>query len=245
MVAGQLVHGYSSTYLIRGTEKTLLIDSGHPVDWAAVEHGLHEVLGDRDLDMVLPTHAELPHAGNLRRLLTAYPHAVTVGDVRDYHLYYPEFADRLQPMPVGTLIELGGGLEVEVVDGLIRDLPNTVWAYERSRRILFVADGFAYLHRPELSDRDEATPYHLPGECYLKVSELDEFPTMENAQFFTTLSLYWSRYVDNSAELYRQLDSLLESHPTDLVAPAHGSVIDELDDMVPLMAAAHRAAFQG
>lgn len=239
---GRIVHGYSSVYLLRGSDRTLLVDPGHPMDWAAITTGLDQLLGDRTLDYVLPTHPEMPHAGNLGRLLAKYPAAVAVGDLRDFHLYYPSFVDRFLERPVGTVFELGEDMQFEIVEAIIKDLPNTVWGYESKRRILFVADGFAYLHHPELGEGDHG-PYHLPGECYSTVRELGHLPTLRSAMWFTGFSLYWSRYTDNSNEIFERVRRMLNTHPADILAPAHGSVIDDVAGMLDLMAEAHKAAF--
>jgi hypothetical protein len=239
---GKIVHGYSSVYLVRGAEQSLLVDPGHPMDWKAISDSLDNLLGGRPLDYVFPTHPEMPHAGNLGRLLAKYPAATAVGDMRDYHLYYPTFADRFRDRREGTVLDLGGGIRFELVEGIIKDLPATLWGYEQSRQVLFVSDGFAYLHHPELGEGDHG-PYHLPGECYRKVSELDELPTVENAQWFTGFSLYWSRFTDNSTEVFDRVRALLKTHPAALIAPAHGSVIDDVASILPVVEAAHRAAF--
>lgn len=239
---GQVVHGYSSVYLVRGPGRSLLVDPGHPMDWTAISGGLDRLLGGRPLDYVFPTHPEMPHAGNLGRLLTKYPAAIALGDMRDYHLYYPAFVDRFEDRRAGTRLNLGGDLRFELVEGIIKDLPATLWGYEHSRRVLFVSDGFAYLHRPDLGEGEHG-PYHLPGECYRKVSELDRPPSVDNARWFTGFSLYWSRFTDNSAEVFGRVRSLLATHPAELVAPAHGSVIDDVAVILPVMEAAHRAAF--
>src|SRR5699024_12704655 len=57
---------------IFGDERTLLLDTGHPSHWDAVEPALDALLGDRPLDLVLPTHPEMPHAGNLPKLARKY-----------------------------------------------------------------------------------------------------------------------------------------------------------------------------
>jgi len=238
---GRIVHGYSSVYLLRGTKATLLVDPGHPMDWHAIDSGLDDLLGARPLDYVLPTHPEMPHSGNLGRLLAKYPDAQAVGDLRDFHLYYPGFVAQFATRPVGDVIDLGD-MQFEIVDALIKDLPNSVWGYESTRRILYVADGFAYLHHPELGEGEHG-PYHLPGECYSTVRELGQLPTLRAASWFTGFSLYWSRYTDNADAIFEQVRSLIATHPTDIIAPAHGSVIDDVPGMVGLMVEAHKSAF--
>ena len=237
---GRIVHGYSSVYLLRGSKHTLLVDPGHPMDWAAIDSSLDTLLGSRSLDYVFPTHPEMPHAGNLGRLLTKYPAAVAIGDLRDFQLYYPSFVDRFVEQKVGTTIDLGD-MQFEILEAIIKDLPNTQWGYESSRRILYVSDGFAYIHHPELGEGEHG-PLHLPGECYRTVRELGHLPTLHSAMWFTGFSLYWSRYTDNSDEIFRRVRSQLDAHPAEMLAPAHGSVIDDVPGMLALMAEAHKAA---
>ena len=103
------VHFHTSAYLIVGTEATLMFDTAPPGAWPKVEHDLDRVLGDRPLDYLVPSHPEIPHAGNLDRIVERHPGVAIVGDLRDYHLYFPEHVDRMRPLPHGTEIDLGGG----------------------------------------------------------------------------------------------------------------------------------------
>jgi glyoxylase-like metal-dependent hydrolase (beta-lactamase superfamily II) len=101
---GEQIHAYSSAYLVHGEDCSLLVDTGHPKDWASVEGQLDRLhaAGVPSVKYFFPTHAEVPHAANLGRLFNKYPDAVAVGDIRDYHLFFPEFADRLSPMRCPT-----------------------------------------------------------------------------------------------------------------------------------------------
>ncbi|MDV7352742.1 MBL fold metallo-hydrolase [Rhodococcus oxybenzonivorans] len=219
----EIWHGHVSTYLILGEKRTLLLDTGHPAHWDAVEAALDELLGDRPLDLVLPTHPEMqmPHAGNLPHLARKYPELAVVGDTRDYHLHYPYLADRLTPTPIGDRIDLGGR-EIHVLPAIWRDLPNTVWAFDTGSRVMFVADGFSYSH------------HHLTGECRLYSSELPQAPGLEQTVFLNERALFWTRHVD-SEHTEPDLESLFDRYKPVLVAPAHGSVIDTLDEMVELL----------
>jgi flavorubredoxin len=239
-MVGREVHGHSSAFLVRGETASLLVDTGSPQDWPQVSAGLDEFLGERPLDYVIPTHPELPHAGNLPRLLDKYPEAVAIGDVRDYHCYYPAHRGRLRPCGPGTQVDLGGGTVFTVLDAVIRDLPNTLWGYESKQQVMFVADGLSHTHHPELAE-DEA--YHLPGECGLTTSEVGKPPTLDQAAFFAGRALYWTRFVDNSGELFERLRQLLVRYPTRLIAPGHGNVVDDVDRVLPVIERSHREAY--
>lgn len=237
------VHYHVSTYLVLGDERTALIDTGDPRHWATISRELDRVLGRRTLDYLFPTHPEIPHAGNLPALLETYSDAVVVGDVRDYAVHYPEHAHRLRPLAAGETVDLGGE-QLQAVPAYIHDLPNTLWAYLPMRQTLFVSDGFSYVHdTPVDGDPEVDEPAHLPGQCRMLSSEMPRHPTVEQAAYGTGRALYWTRFVDVSST-FGEIERFLASHPTRLVAPAHGNVIDDVDTMLAVSLAAHRRVYQ-
>lgn len=217
---GELVHSHFGIYAIRGSQKTMLVDTGHPIHAAEIEAALEEFLGGRPLDYIFPTHAEFPHFGLMPKWLRKYPEAIVVGEVRDYPLYYPEEAHRFRVMDIGEAIDLGGR-ELVFVPAIWCDLKDTFWAFDTRDRILFVADGFSLTH------------HHTPGHCGLKASELAT-PAIETMQVLNELALQWTRYTD-STKTFRQLDTLFEILQPRFIAPAHGSVIDSPELMLPLI----------
>ena len=44
-------------------------------------------------EYLVPTHSEVPPAANLASLLDRYPESLVYGDVRGYHLSFPEVVD--------------------------------------------------------------------------------------------------------------------------------------------------------
>jgi len=239
--AQQPVHVHTSCFLVVGDDQTLLVDTGHPAHWTQVDRQLDALLGVRPLDWVFPTHPELPHAGNLNRLLAKYPGAKVTGDVRDYPLYCPEYVDRLVPRQTGEELELGGSTIV-FLEALIKDLPSTQWAYETSGRVLFVADAFGYTHGGVTVGEGADEPLHLPGECGLLSTELSSKPSVEQTAFLTRAALFWSRYVDVEPH-FAEVDALLSRYPARLVAPAHGNVIADFHALLPVLRAAHNVVY--
>ena len=237
------IHYHVSTYLVLGSEKTVLVDTGDPRHWPRISVELRGLLDDRKLDYVFPTHPELPHAGNLLSLLEMYPEAVIVGDIRDYGVHFPEISDRLQPMAAGDVLDLGDH-QLCAVPAYIRDLPNTLWAYEPKAQALFVSDGFSYIH-DAIDDPpfeiDE--PAHSPGQCRLLSNEMSVPPTVEQAAYGTGRALYWTRFVDVTAT-FSDIEQFLSEHPTQFVAPAHGNVINDVDSMLRVSLAAHRQVYE-
>jgi flavorubredoxin len=234
------VHVHNCAFLVCGADRSLLVDTGLPVHWPDLEKDLDRILGDRALDYLVPTHPEVPHMGNLAQLLSKYPVATVVGDVRDYHLYLPGFANRLDQRPLGSELDLGGGYRFTFLEALIRDLPGSLWGYEHSQRVMFVADGFAYVHTP-FSEGGE--PVHRPGHCRLMTSEMAQLPSVEQAAYLTRGSLGWSRYLD-AGPIFERIVDVLARYPPALIAPAHGNVIDEVERMLPVVMAAHDRTYR-
>lgn len=236
------VHYHVSCYLIVGTERTLLVDTGDPAHRDLVLAQLDSVLGGRALDYVFPTHPEIPHAGNLPALLERYPGALIVGDVRDYGLHYPEYLDRIRAWAVGTEVDLGNRV-FTVLPAHIRDLGNTLWAHDSGAQMLFVSDGFSFIHDVPAPDREDE-PVHLPGQCRLVSGEMPSPPTVAQAAYGTGRALYWTKFVDVS-RAFRDIERLLDALPTQLIGPAHGNVIDDVQGMLRTSLAAHREVYQG
>lgn len=230
-VLGKQVHVHNSPYLILGSERSLLWDSGDPTAWRGIDASIEKLLDGRPLDYLVPSHQEIPHSGNVSRLLAKYPELRLVGDVRDYHLLFPKYTDRLVPMPAGTRIELGGGHVFVLLDAIIKDLPATQWGYEESQQVLFSADAFAFSHHPPLDDEDR--PIHLPEECARFASEFGVEPGPDQIVWITRAALYWARFLRMDTYL-PAFEDLLRRLPTKIVAPAHGSVIDDMS-LIPVI----------
>lgn len=240
-IDGGVVHGHYSSFLIVGTTRTVLVDTGPPASWPTLRAALDACLGGRSLDFVVPTHPEIPHCGNLERLLCAYPQAVAVGDVRDYHLFYPSIADRLRPLEIGEQLDLGGGYRYEAVDAVVKDLPSSQWGYEASRRVLFVADGLSWMHEPDATEHDQ--PIHRPGECGRIGTGREGFPRLEDVVVFSQFAFYWTRYRADAEALYDRFEALLREYPAAVIAPAHGNVMVDAD-VVEVLRAAHDTVFR-
>lgn len=235
-------HVHLSQFLIIGRDKTLLIDCGMPGSWSIIKAQVDKALAGRRLDYVVPTHPEVPHVGCLPYFMEHYPGSRVVGDMRDYHIYYPQLADRMVNVGIGDELDLGGGHEVIFLDALIKDLPNTLWLYEKKSQVMFVSDGFSFSHHvPGVALDPSDDPLHLPGECAMTTSEIASGVDVERASFILQRALYWSRFVDEKL-LFGRIEKMLERYPTRLIAPAHGNVIDDINIVYPVIRNAHALA---
>lgn len=236
-----VIHSGNSTYLVVGSAKSVLIDTGYIQTFPEMSRQVDACLNGRSLDFIMPTHPELPHSGSLGLFLERYDNATAIGDVRDYGLYYPEHADRFKEVPIGETINLGGGYVFHMMEALLKDLPNTRWGYERSVRVLFVADGFAYLHHPDVAQ--EAPDTHLPSECGRVSAPGDGFPTVDQIQHYTSFAFYWARYRDDADELFARVEALLDEYNVALLAPSHGNPILDLKRVIEATRLGHKRAY--
>jgi flavorubredoxin len=209
-----LVHSALNTYLVGGTEKTLLVDTAHPGLWDTYLPALEKALDGRPLDYVMPTHPEIPHGGSLSMLYEAHPEVQVVGDTRDYFLYHPSVPDSAyRPMAPGSTLDLGGR-EFEFVDSVFRDLPNTIWGFDHGSRVLFPADGFAFFH------------WHREDTCGFTAEQSGITPTAEMYSVMTEI-VSGIGHLDVESRIQRFLDLLADFEPS-MLAPAHGTVVADI-----------------
>lgn len=219
---GRIVHSHVCAYLVLGSGKTVLVDTGNAPDWPRMERDVERFLDGRPLDYVFPTHGELPHCGLLTAWLTKYPDAVAVGALRDFPLYYPRFRGRMRNLGAGEAIDLGDRRLV-LIPPVWRDLRDTLWAFDTKDRTLFVSDAFAFLH------------YHEAQQCDYLASEQPP-PDVQMIRYFNERAMYWTRHTD-VARSFADLDEMLRVLDPALIATGHGGVVDVRDTMLPLVKA--------
>jgi len=219
----QELHSYNSCYLVCGARESMLIETGCPQELDTTLEQLAALLagGAPPLRWVFCTHQETPHSAGIGAVLEAHPQARLVGEVRDYHLFFPEYADRFAPLAVGGEVDLGGTC-IRVCDAIIRDLPSTVWGFDTARRVLFPGDGFAYAH------------FHGADHCGRTAEEAPTLPIPEMTSLFAAAALYWTRFTDMQPYVDR-LDRFLEDDlgGVALIAPTHGLPITDLSATMP------------
>lgn len=217
-IRGERVHSHFSNFVVRGSKRSILVDTGHPMHADQIERAYDAFLDDTQPEYIFTTHLEYPHCGLLPKWLQKYPAAQVIGDVRDYELYYPEHAGRFIQKEPGDFVDLGDR-KFAIVPAIWCDLKETLWGFDTKDRILFVADGFS------------ATHHHVPGHCGLTAGE-QPIPEPAMMRIINELALQWTRYVDASIT-FDQLDELLALLEPRIIAPAHGAIIDHPDVMLP------------
>jgi flavorubredoxin len=218
---GRSYHGYNSCYLVLGDRAALLVETGHPKDFPIIERQMGPILARHDVPLrhLFITHQETPHSGGLGRFLARHDGLTVHGDISDYHMAFPQFADRLRPMEVGDAIDLGGRMFM-TAEPVVRDIGTTLWGFDAGERVLFPGDGFAYSH------------YHWDGHCGLVAEEATSLDLIETAAVFAELALFWTNFADMRLYVDR-LYELIEELEVTLVAPTHGLPILDLAVTMP------------
>lgn len=223
----RILHAHQSFFLIKGTRATAIVDTGQPQHWPLLERQLEEALGGRQLDYVVPTHPEFVHFGLLPYWLAKFPDAQAVGDMRNFDLYFPEYVHRFRAVRPGDVLDLGDR-RLLIVEAIIHDIPNSLWAYDTGSETLFASDAFAYSHA------------HNAGECALTSRELP--PGLDDVAMTISSALHWARYVDDVGALFGRIDDFAREHPIRAIAPAHGSFVMDPEVMLQLLPQGFREA---
>src|SRR5690606_37238453 len=125
----EISHGHCVSYVILGSEKTVMIDPGHFGLWYTMDNQLDQILQGRQLDYVFVSHQEIPHTCKLGRILAKYPGCVAIGDVRDYQIFHPEVElSRLRQLKHGEFVDLGDR-KFHCLGAIWKDLTGTMYAY--------------------------------------------------------------------------------------------------------------------
>ncbi|MBM9463597.1 MBL fold metallo-hydrolase [Aeromicrobium sp. YIM 150415] len=203
-----------------GESESVIVDTGHLVHLPVMEAQL-DALADEipPIRWLWTTHQETPHSGGVGRLMRKFPDLRLVGDVRDHHLFFPDYVDRMETWEIGDEIDLGGST-FRIVEPTIKDLNGTQWALDTSRGVLFPGDGFCYGH------------YHEDDACGHLVEEVEGLAIAEHARIFSEFSLHWMTLVQMEPfvkALKRQLADL----DVRMICSTHGLPISDPENTAP------------
>ena len=229
LVRGVNTHFYSSIYVVEGSRSSLVVDSGAPGDWPILDLLLDNLVADglAPVAHIFPTHGEVPHAGNLGRLMDKFREATLCGDIRDYHFVFPDYVERFRELEPGDELDLGER-KVVILDALFRDLPATQWALDQGSGVLFAGDGFSYLH------------HHAADECGKTAEEIIDLPFAEFTAAFAETAFFWTNFTDIEPTIARLTALLNGPRKITAIAAGHGSPISDPPRTVPKLFAGLR-----
>jgi len=167
-----LPHGTSyNAYLIRGDEKTALIET---VDITKEEDLVRNLiaLGVDRIDYIVANHAEQDHTGSLPMMLELFPNATVLAsekckELLTLLLQVP--AERIQAVKDGEQVALGGKTLQFFMTPWVH-WPDTMVTYLPEEKILFSCDYLgSHLATSDLFATDEVTVYETAKRYYAEI----------------------------------------------------------------------------
>ncbi|MHA1238278.1 MAG: FprA family A-type flavoprotein [Candidatus Odinarchaeia archaeon] len=195
-----------NSYLIRGSEKTALIDTVDPTKEDELVMNLRKLKVEK-LDYVIANHAEQDHSGAIPKILELYPEAKVVTnkkckDMLRSLLLIQE--DKFITVNDGDPLSLGNKT-LEFILAPWVHWPETMFTYLREDKILFTCDFLgSHLATSNLYVTDEAKVYEVAKRYYAEIM----MPFRAN--------------VKRHLEKIKDLD-------VKIIAPSHGPIYDRPD----------------
>ena len=166
-----------NSYVIKGTEKTVLIDASHEKFEQLYMDSLASVVGNDDLssiDYVVCSHTEPDHSGLIGKVLERAPNATVVGTKVCLafldNLVQKEFNKLV--VKGGDVLELGDGRQLKFVPAPNLHWPDTMFSYDTESEFVYTCDAFG-AHYCTKDVFDEELPKLMPHfsfyyECLMK-----------------------------------------------------------------------------
>lgn len=193
-----------NSFLVRGSDKTALIDTVDP-NMSHILLGMLDDLGIDKLDYVVINHAEQDHSGSLPLILNKYPEAQVVTNQKCKNLLMEML---LIPEEKFLVIEdrstlLLGNKTLEFIFCPWVHWPETMITYLSEDKILFTCDFFgSHLATSELFVTDKALIYEAAKRYYAEIMMPFRIPIQKNIEKIQDLSV-------------------------DIIAPSHGPLYDQ------------------
>jgi flavorubredoxin len=191
-----------NAYLVKGSEKTVLIDTVDPAKADVLMEQLKDV---QKLDYVIAHHAEQDHSGSIPVVLAKYPAAKLITSPKGKsmimdHLQVAE--NRIVTVNDGETLSLGNDT-LQFIHTPWVHWPETMVSYLREQHILFTCDFFgSHLATTDIYATDEARVYESAKRYYAEIM------------------MPFRNTIRNNLEKLKGLS-------IDIIAPSHGPVYDK------------------
>ena len=191
-----------NAYLVRGSEKTALIDS---VDTEHADTLLEQLQDIATIDFIVSQHAEQDHSGAIPKVLEKYPDAVVLTSAKGKdllvdHLHLPE--DRIRTVQNNETVSLGDRTLKFIYTPWVH-WPETMCTYVPENKILFTCDFFgSHIASTDLFVRDKS-----------KVAEAAK-------RYYAEIMMPFRTAIKKNIDVIEKFDIAM-------IAPSHGSIYDD------------------
>jgi len=192
-----------NAYLVKGSEKTALIDTVDPAMTDVLTKNLNQ-LEIKDINYVIANHAEQDHSGSLPQILDMYPNAKVVCTTKCKGLLMD-----LLLIPEGKFITVDdretlslGDKTLEFIHAPWVHWPETMLTYLKEEKVLFTCDFLgSHIATSDLFVTDEAVVYEAAKRYYAEIM------------------MPFRATIKKNLEKIRDLE-------IDIIAPSHGQIYD-------------------
>lgn len=192
-----------NAYLVKGTEKTALIDTVDPPMRDILFQNLAE-LGVDTIDYVIFNHAEPDHSGSIAEVLEKFPGAKAVCTPKCRPLLVDRFMvpeDRFITVEDKQTLDLGGRT-LEFIHTPWVHWPETMVTYLREEKMLFSCDFFgSHIATSSLYVPDEGQQHEAAK------------------RYFAEIMMPFRAIIQNNLKK-------LDNYSIDIIAPSHGPLYD-------------------
>ena len=193
-----------NAYLIKGSNKTALIDTVDPPMKDVLLNNLDQ-LGIKRIDYVIFNHAEPDHSGSISEVLARYPEAKAVCTPKCKGMLIDRFSvaeDRFQTVEDKEVISLGGRT-LEFIHAPWVHWPETMLTYLQEEKILFPCDFFgSHIATTDMYVRDAGQEYEAAKR-------------------------YWAEIMmPFRLQIQKNLEKI-KDYKIDIIAPSHGPMHDK------------------
>lgn len=190
-----------NSYLIKGSEKTALIDTVDPTMTEVLLENLKQ-LEIEVISYVIANHAEQDHSGSLPQILDIYPDARVVCTPKCKSLLMD-----LLLIPENKFVTVNDGERLSLGDKTLEFIhapwvhwPETMLTYLKEDRILFTCDFLgSHLATSDLFVTDESTVYEAAKRYYAEIM------------------MPFRKFVEKNLEKVKELK-------VEIIAPSHGPI---------------------
>ncbi len=158
-----------NAYLVKGTEKTALVDTADPAKVDIIMEQLSDVV---KIDYIVAQHAEQDHSGSIPQVLAKYPEAIILASPKCKpmlvdHLHLAE--NKIRTVADGEKISLGSHT-LEFIHTPWVHWPETMCTFVHEEKILFSCDFFgAHLATSDLFAQDDERVYEAAKRYYAEI----------------------------------------------------------------------------
>jgi flavorubredoxin len=199
-----------NAYLIKGSEKTVLIDTVESPLFHELEAQLRDV---PKLDYVISLHAEQDHSGSIHHILARYPEAKLITSTKAKSLLMD-----IMPITEESIITVNDGETLSLGDKTLEFIytpwvhwPETMVAYLREEKILFSCDFFgAHIASTDLFVVDEERIYEAAKRYYAEVMMPFRKIIRKNLDKISTLDL--ELIAPSHGQIYSRPEFIIEAH---------------------------------